>query len=818
MSLLTPSAAKGQPFFEAASALRQHDNASDNMAGGAYSHNPLEGSATEADEWTSIILYLFQVAKSGGGALAIRNTSGGTLNAGPVRVTGYEVTNSAFLLGAADAAGNSPAHALLLANLANNTNGTAYLGGTFTSGIDTSASAIGNPVYLTAGGGVTLTAPAGADQIQQVIGRVQTLANPGVVSGLITAPAKLGTSWFQANAVTSAKIGSGAAANGQLLAADGAGNSAWQTGAAPSGAAGGDLGGSYPNPAVLSVADVATGVLKIANGGTNSPAAMNNNQLISSSGGKIGELGAMTDGQMIVGKSSSAPQIVTPAGLGDVGSVSNVGAIVLAKVNGNSFPSGFVTGDLSYGSAANTISRLARGSNGQMLQLQSGIPAWANALRYSTATTVTGPDDCGKMFWTTTSGATTVALPAASTAGAGFFCGFIKADADAAPSAENYLIVNRAGADTINTIQTGIVLTRRYASIILQSDGTSNWTVLAYSGDPYTDNIACNTMGEVAQRPNSATLTNNNLVYGACDRWRCGTNATTTTAGTVQQDTASGSRTAYAVKIVSATTTGTTGVYFRQFIEAKDAIKLRYRHVMLSAWVKQDTGGSVNYVLNVYKANNTDFGSVTTASTATTNMTSVFAGSNQSVATGTWTQIYMPAPQYMGDCANGVMIEIQAAGVSAFTTKNFWLSDVRLSSSALVNDTRDYSYQEELRRAQRYCYVSDDLCNYFGVFQNTGFLIHTISFPVPMRVPPSFTNNVTANAGGAPTGTQFGPYSYAAGGYITGTLSTDTANAISSVSANIVFAPTTTWGVGAAGQLLVISYGSGVKNVFDSDF
>ncbi len=40
------------------------------------------------------------------------------------------------------------------------------------------------------------------------------------------------------------------------------------TSAAPSGAAGGDLGGSYPNPTVVSVADVTTGTLPAANGGT----------------------------------------------------------------------------------------------------------------------------------------------------------------------------------------------------------------------------------------------------------------------------------------------------------------------------------------------------------------------------------------------------------------------------------------------------------------------------------------------------------------------------------------------------------------------
>ncbi|MDG0815785.1 hypothetical protein [Bdellovibrio svalbardensis] len=88
--------------------------------------------------------------------------------------------------------------------------------------------------------------------------------------------------------------------------------------------------GAYTTAAASLTADV-SGVLPIANGGTNSSTALTNNQLMYSGAGAIKELGAMTDGQIVVGKNASAPQIVTMSG--DV-TVSNTGVTTVGKVNG----------------------------------------------------------------------------------------------------------------------------------------------------------------------------------------------------------------------------------------------------------------------------------------------------------------------------------------------------------------------------------------------------------------------------------------------------------------------------------------------------
>ncbi|MGZ3782411.1 MAG: tail fiber domain-containing protein [Pseudobdellovibrionaceae bacterium] len=81
----------------------------------------------------------------------------------------------------------------------------------------------------------------------------------------------------------------------------------------------------------ISLTSQVTGVLPIANGGTNSSTGLTNNQLMFSNAGAIKELGAMTDGQIVVGKSAASPQIVSMSG--DI-AITNTGATTVGKING----------------------------------------------------------------------------------------------------------------------------------------------------------------------------------------------------------------------------------------------------------------------------------------------------------------------------------------------------------------------------------------------------------------------------------------------------------------------------------------------------
>ena len=84
----------------------------------------------------------------------------------------------------------------------------------------------------------------------------------------------------------------------------------------------------------ISLTSMVSGILPIANGGTNSGTALVNNQIMVSSGGKIVEAGAMTDGQLLIGYTGSAPVIaaLTQGTNNGVTIVNGHGSITLSTV------------------------------------------------------------------------------------------------------------------------------------------------------------------------------------------------------------------------------------------------------------------------------------------------------------------------------------------------------------------------------------------------------------------------------------------------------------------------------------------------------
>lgn len=128
-----------------------------------------------------------------GGAVKVKNASGGSLIAGPVRVSGYDHANDLLLItSATNATFAGAAELLLLTALANGATGLGYESGVFTCSIDTSGATFDAPVYLGVGGAIVLADPAETVQTHQIVGYVQTKANPGVIRGHVHAPSKSG--------------------------------------------------------------------------------------------------------------------------------------------------------------------------------------------------------------------------------------------------------------------------------------------------------------------------------------------------------------------------------------------------------------------------------------------------------------------------------------------------------------------------------------------------------------------------------------------------------------------------------------------------
>jgi hypothetical protein len=126
-----------------------------------------------------------------------------------LHISGFNVANNCFAVEKADG-DNKPAQLVAIAANAGATTSLAQMVYSLID-VNTNGSVVGNPVYLdtATAGGWTLTAPSGADQLAQIVGRVKSV---NIATGEIEFNLRhgfegvIGTSMIQNDAITKTKL------------------------------------------------------------------------------------------------------------------------------------------------------------------------------------------------------------------------------------------------------------------------------------------------------------------------------------------------------------------------------------------------------------------------------------------------------------------------------------------------------------------------------------------------------------------------------------------------------------------------------------
>jgi hypothetical protein len=261
------------------------------------------------------------------------------------------------------------------------------------------------------------------------------------------------------------------------------------------------------------------------------------------------------------------------------------------------------------------------------------------------------------------------------------------------------------------------------------------------SNDSLYSNAIINGACMVAQRtaPNIST----SYQYGKVDRFAAKATGTAVSAGTVNQNTSSlvAATKGYEIKLAGVTLTGTGIVYLRYRMEAKDALMFKNARASFGVRIHQDTGVSVNATVYVRKANAADdFSAVTDIA----NSGAIAVPNN----TATDVKFQNINSGSLGDCSNGLEIEIQVA-VGAITTKNISFAELRLNLGATTAPFQPKPYETELTACQRYYEVG----RFFWVGYSAGVSANggsSIFWKVVKRTAPTFVQTTISNSGAFP--------------------------------------------------------------------
>jgi hypothetical protein len=236
----------------------------------------------------------------------------------------------------------------------------------------------------------------------------------------------------------------------------------------------------------------------------------------------------------------------------------------------------------------------------------------------------------------------------------------------------------------------------------------------------------------------TVALVNNTAKY-ACDLFSIKPSGTAVSAGTQAQIANSTIGTSgYALKLAGVTITGSGTIQQRYRMEAADAVKYKNKQASFGMLELQDTGGSLNYTIQINKATVADnFASVT----------QIAISGNLAVPSATGTLIKLENVS-MGDCSNGIEICVTIP-CGAITTKNFETTEWRMNVGAVVLPFVCGSRVEELAKILRYIFQITNVTEYepvaVGVVSNTTMAYVSMMLPVEMRTVPTLSYSALAD-------------------------------------------------------------------------
>lgn len=237
---------------------------------------------------------------------------------------------------------------------------------------------------------------------------------------------------------------------------------------------------------------------------------------------------------------------------------------------------------------------------------------------------------------------------------------------------------------------------------------------------PPNNNAIHNGCCRVVQRA-ALALANNTWGFGKVDRFAGKVAGTALTAGSLTQaTTAAVGVSGCSLHFSGITVTGAGVVSTRQRIESLNSLRFKNQKGSFACKVLHDTGAPVDYTVIIRKANaGNNFGGGTTV---------IATSAAQTVASGAATTVKLENIA-MGDCSNGIEIEVQAA-CGAVVTKNFHFTAFGFYEGEVAQPF----IEEDISPVTLRCKRS------FQAGRGYGYLYLSVvgtraSIPIPMKVP-----------------------------------------------------------------------------------